>query len=471
MEGHQVVAVECLRDAWAAIRVSEFDAIVTDVNLKGESGLELVKKVREDSFEGAVLVMTAYGSVDSAVEAMRMGADDYLTKPVSLDDLSLHITKAIDDRKARSRLRLYERMERTRTSETLIVGESRAWQQTLALARRFSSMPIPRPGEAGELPAVLLLGETGVGKGVVAQYVHRADPTFNESTPAPFVHVNCAALPPSLIESELFGHERGAFTDAKAARTGLFEMAAGGTIFLDEIGEMPLEMQAKLLIVVEKGVFRRVGGSKEHTARSRVVAATNLDLESRVREGRFRRDLLYRLNALTVAIPPLRERENDSVLIARLMLERHGKQQGKPGLTLDAGAEEAIRRHSWPGNVRELINAVKRASILCDPPNVTAEDLGLHDAIFSSVSSTDEFGHESKHPHAQVPSESVNGIPLVNGRLPSVDDMEKMLIIQALRQANGNVSSAAKLIGLNRGALRYRIERLGLESKVREPSA
>lgn len=469
LDGHSVVGAESVKEARELMKAGarEFDAVVTDVNLPGESGLEFVKRLREEGFGGAVLVMTAFGNnkIESAVEAMRCGADDYMQKPVGLDDLHLRIVRALEDRKAKSRLKLYDRMESARTGDSPVIGESPAWQRALTTARRFSSMPIPRSGETGELPCVLLLGETGVGKGVVAQYVHRADPGFNAAQPAPFVHVNCAALPAGLIESELFGHEKGAFTDAKAARIGLFELAEGGTIFLDEIGELPLDMQAKLLLVVERGVFRRIGGEKERSARARVVAATNLDLEQRAKEGRFRSDLLFRLNALTVRIPPLRERGQDAVLIARSILERMAKQQGKGSLRFDAGAEAAIAGNSWPGNVRELINAVKRATILCEPPDVTAEDLGLTAPSMVPMASLDP----AREPHLHS-TESVNGVPLLGGRLPTVDEMETMLIKQALRQAHGNVSLAAKLIGLNRGALRYRIDRLNLSSAVEEAS-
>lgn len=469
LDGHTVAGTESVKEARELMKAGarDFDAVVTDVNLPGESGLEFVKRLREEGYGGALLVMTAFGNnkVESAVEAMRCGADDYMQKPVGLDDLNLRIMRALDVRKAKSRLKLYDRMESARTGESPVIGESPAWQRALTTARRFSSMPIARAGETGELPCVLLLGETGVGKGVMAQYVHRADPSFNAAQPAPFVHVNCAALPSGLIESELFGHEKGAFTDAKAARIGLFELAEGGTIFLDEIGELPLDMQAKLLLVVERGVFRRIGGEKERSARARVVAATNLDLEQRVKEGRFRSDLLFRLNALTVRIPPLRERGQDAVLIARSILERMSKQQGKGSLRFDAAAEAAIAGNPWPGNVRELINAVKRATILCEPPDVTAEDLGLTAPTMVPMADLDP----AKAPHLHS-TESVNGIPLLGGRLPTVDEMETMLIKQALRQAHGNVSLAAKLIGLNRGALRYRIDRLNLSSAVEEAS-
>ncbi len=463
LEKHAVKDAGCIRDAVELMRNFEFDAVVTDVNLVGESGLDLLRRIREEGFDGAVVVITAFGNVSTAVEAMKLGADDYMTKPIGLDDLSLHLNKALENRRTRSRLRLYERLETVRSSEEPVLGESPAWTRTLTTAKRYGTMPIPRAESGGELPTILLLGETGVGKGVVAKLIHQASAAPG-ADPAPFVHVNCAALPASLIESELFGHERGAFTDAKAARAGLFEMAEGGTIFLDEIGEMPLDMQAKLLTVVEKGMFRRIGGQRERSVRARVIAATNQDLQKQVKDGRFRRDLLFRLNALTLTVPALRERGGDAQLIAKTMLQRLGRHQGKGELRLDSSAVAAINAHTWPGNVRELVNAVKRASILCEPPIATAEDLGL---AGDARAGAEVFVGQST---SGLPLETADGIPLINGRLPSVDDLEKMLITKALRQARGNVSMAAKLIGLNRGALRYRIERLGLESQVQESS-
>ena len=388
--GHEIAEAGTVGGAWEHIHQTDFDAILTDVNLGTESGVELVGKLRDDGFEGAIVVMTAYGTIESAVTAMKRGADDYLQKPLSLEELVILVDRLLDTRKIKRQLNLYKRLDSSRDQAHAIIGTSPAWQQTLKLAERIAVAPLPvkAAGSTGSsgLPTVLLLGETGTGKGLLARFIHQCvvKSQAGKGDDPPFVHVNCSALPPSLVESELFGHEKGAFTDAKSHRVGLFEMAEGGTIFLDEIGDMPLDLQAKILTVVEEGIFRRVGGSKDKTVRARVIAATNQPLEERVDQGKFRRDLLYRLNALTIRIPPLRDRNGDAVQIASAMLERFGKEYGRaPGpqgagpLLLSEGARQVIAHHSWPGNVRELINMCQRVAMLCEGPAVHTEDLGL----------------------------------------------------------------------------------------------
>jgi len=467
MDGHSVRSAPCIRDAAALNREMEFDAVITDVNLVGESGVDFVRTIREEGFDGVVIVMTAYGTIDSAVEAMKAGADEYLQKPIRLEELGLLLTKALHNRRLRSRVRLYESMERVRSEAREMIGDSPAWQKAVHLAERFASIPIPAGEAPAELPTILVLGETGTGKGVIAQYIHDFGNRGAPVGAAPFVHLNCAALPVSLMEGELFGHEKGAFTDAKAARSGLFEMAEGGTIFLDEIGELSLEMQAKLLLVVEKGQFRRLGGLKERRVRARIVAATNHDLEERVEKGAFRRDLFYRLNALTIRLPALRDRAQDALKIAESVLARVPGQGRSAHPRLGESARAAILRHTWPGNIRELINSVRRASILCDGGVIEADDLGI--------------GQTS--PQTVVPRVNGQGAP-ANGNAPTsgspqtldpsslplvtVDDMERALILRAVQQTRGNISLAAKLIGLHRGALRYRIERLGLDARIKE---
>jgi DNA-binding NtrC family response regulator len=469
LAGHAVDDVECVPDAWALTRDREFDAILTDVNLVGESGVDLVRRLRSDGYEGVIVVMTAYGTVDNAVTAMKAGADDYLQKPVGIEELTLLLNKALENRRTLSRLRLYQRLERVRAAgegeEAL--GESDSWTKALRLAERFAQLPLPAPGSKGplDLPTILLLGETGAGKGVLAKHIHEHAPNYNAKDPPPFVHVNCAALPHSLIEGELFGHERGSFTDAKENRAGLFEMAEGGTIFLDEIGEMSIDVQAKLLTAVESGRFRRIGGQKERTVRARIVAATNQDLRSRVSDGKFRGDLFYRLESLTIRIPPLRERDDDAALIAERTLKRLGAAHGRDDLLLSEDALDAIRSHDWPGNVRELLNAVRRAAILADGPTINAHDLGLDDAVQHAID--DAPGRIRNESTVRDP----NALRFDFTRGPvTIDDVERQLLLEALRHARGNVSKAARLVGLNRGALRYRIERLNLDDALAEMS-
>ncbi|VAX39781.1 Response regulator of zinc sigma-54-dependent two-component system [hydrothermal vent metagenome] len=457
--GHEVESFDRTAPAAAHLRTEQVQAVLTDVNLaEGDDGIEFAKAIRAEGFEGPIVVMTGYGSIESAVAAMKSGVDDYLQKPVVLEELVLLLDRLLDTQRMKSRVRLYERLEQVRAAESSILGESAAWQQTMELAQKMALASIPtgraEPGEA--LPTILLLGETGTGKGVLARYIHDCALT-EASTREPFVHVNCTALPPTLIESELFGHEKGAFTDAKTAREGLFEMADGGTIFLDEIGDMPLALQTKILTVVEEGRYRRVGGSKERRVRARIIAATNIDIEQSVKEGAFRSDLYYRLSAFTVRIPALREREGDAVLIAAQNLARFARQFGSGPLSLAPDAEEAIRTHSWPGNVRELINTLQRAALLASGGEITAVDLGL------------KVTADQHHP---TTGESAPG----DGRLRfdfesgehTADSVERELIVQALEYTGGNVSRAARLLHMQRSSLRYRIERFDLDARVRE---
>lgn len=457
LDGHQAQTADCLRSAYESIGKSEFDAIITDMNLVGESGLDLIRRVRGEGFDGLIIVITAYGTVESAVEAVRAGADEFIQKPLRLEELGIVVVRGLEHRRLRGRLALQERLNRVASGTSEALGSSESWKRTLSLASRYSAIKIPEVGRAGELPTILLLGETGSGKGVLARYIHDCDAS-HASGESSFVHVNCAALPGNLIESELFGHEKGAFTDARAARPGLFELAEGGTIFLDEIGELPIEMQAKLLIVVERGVFRRIGGTKERRVRARIIAATNQDLEERAKAGTFRSDLLFRLNALTIRIPPLRERGDDAIAIAEATLQRTANPSDPDALRFSPDAIEAIRGYSWPGNVRELVNAVRRAGILCDGKEIGPEHLGIEQGAMSRSG-------------AMTPSSTGGSaaalIDFSRGPV-TFESIERQLILEAVRHARGNVSLAAKLIGLNRGALRYRIERLGLDSHIRE---
>ncbi len=349
-----------------------------------------------------------------------------------------------------------------------ILGNSPAWNSTTELAQRMATLPI---ASGADLSAILLLGETGSGKGMLARYIHE----ISEQKKAPFVHINCSAIPATLIESELFGHEKGAFTDARSARKGLFELADGGTVFLDEIGDMPLELQSKLLLVVEQGIFRRVGGTNERTVNARVIAATNQNLEELADNGKFRRDLFYRLNALTIDIPPLRERADDINLIANALLKTAGQRMRRPDLTFSQSATNALQNHTWPGNVRELANAIHRAALLAKQDEITPHDLGLTAPGASSATqnaTTSEFGRATKKiiPNGPAAEPEDLRFDFSNGAL-SAEAVEKQLIIQALQHARGNVSRAAKLIGMNRSSLRYRVERYDLDSLVQELAA
>lgn len=439
------------------------------MNLGGEDGIDLVRRLRDDGYEGGLVVVTGFGTVESAVSAMKLGADDYLQKPISLEELVMLLDRLLDNRRVRKRLSLYQRMESVRERDWGIVGKSPAWLETLRVSERMAQAPVRR---GAGLPTILILGETGTGKGLIARYIHHCGHRHGGGGTsaggpggAPFVHVNCSALPPSLVESELFGHEKGAFTDAKSHRAGLFEMAEGGTIFLDEIGDMPLDLQAKILTVVEDGVFRRVGGTRDKTVSARIIAATNQPLEVRAEKGLFRRDLLYRLNALTVRIPPLRERGEDAVLIAEAMLERFSREYGRATPRLSEGCRQAIGAYAWPGNVRELINMAQRVAMLSDADEVEPEDMGL-----ASVPAAREDAAEPPAPSTEAAPAAVrDGLTFDFDRgICRADEVERELIVQALRKTRGNVTRAAKLIGMQRSSFRYRIERFGLSALVQE---
>lgn len=461
--GHEVVEYDNVRGARERLETEVFDLVLTDVILGSDNGLLLVKQLREEGFEGVIVVMTAFSSVESAVQAMRDGADDYLQKPLSLEELDLQIGRWLEHRRLAQRVKLYERLEQQRAREEGLLGESVEWKRTLEIADRLATVPMPAGGSGagGALPCILLLGETGTGKGLLARYIHERSIGHEEGvdpSAVPFVHVNCSALPASLVEGELFGHEKGAFTDAREARAGLFEMADGGTIFLDEISEMPLDLQAKLLLVVEQGSFRRVGGSRERTVRARVIAASNQDLGKRVEGGRFRQDLLYRLNAFTIEIPSLRDRTGDAVHIARRLLEQFAARAGREGMGLSPESEEAIARHWWPGNVRELANAVQRGLMLCSTSTLTPQDLALapgKGAVTSPAFVSGSVGGTGGDRQGLV-FDFENGVH-------RAADVERELIVQSLRHTGGNVSKAARLIGMQRSSFRYRIERYGLD--------
>ncbi|MCB9846684.1 MAG: sigma-54-dependent Fis family transcriptional regulator [Phycisphaeraceae bacterium] len=462
--GHEIVEADSVPAAQSAMRTAAFDLILTDVHLGAGDGLEFLREVRTDGFDGVVVVMTAYGSIESAVQAVRDGADDYLQKPLSMEELQLQVGLWLNRRRQVTRLRLYERMERSREGDQEILGSSPAWTRTLGIAEKLAAIPLTAGADrdSAGLPAILLLGETGVGKGVLAKYIHdcavKASRGPGGGDVPPMVHVNCSALPATLVEGELFGHEKGAFTDAREAKAGLFEMADGGTIFLDEVSEMPLELQAKLLLAVEQGVFRRVGGTRERRVTLRVIAASNQDLARRAQDGAFRRDLFYRLSTFTLDIPPLRERGEDAIVLAGALAERFAKRYGRPALRLGASAEDAIRRHAWPGNVRELVNAVQRAAMLAPSDEITSADL----ALAGAPSARSLIGANGTHP-----APGALRFDFENGP-HTAEDVEKELMRQALRFTRGNVSRAAKLIGMQRSSFRYRIDRYRLESFVRE---
>ena len=422
-DDHEVAAASSGEAAWERLERESFEVVITDLKMPGISGLELLRRVRERQPEVEVVVLTAHGNVDSAVEAMRAGAFDYLQKPVgSLAELRLLVRRAAERHALRSLREVYS------------VGEG----PELSFGAEAMRGPLEALRKVAPTNAtVMLVGESGTGKEVAARAVHR----WSRRAEGPFVAVNCAALSESLLESELFGHEKGAFTGAHARRRGRVELAQGGTFFLDEVGELAPGLQAKLLRVLQERCFERVGGGQTVRAEVRWVAATNRDLPAMIAEGKFREDLFHRLAVFPVVLPPLRERREDIEPLAERLLARACGELGRRPLRLDAGARAALRTAPWPGNVRELANVLERAAILAEGEVVRAADL--------AVPALGRASHEPPRA-AAVPSAPR---PLA--------ELEREAIEAALQHFAGNRSRAAEALGISVRALYDKIKRFG----------
>ena len=431
------------RSGEEAVRVAHEagpDVAVLDIRLPGLDGLEVLRRIREASAVTEVVMMTAHASVASAVEAMKLGASDYLTKPVDLEELRVVVDKAVAHLRMRRELTYLKARDAANGHAAEILGESPPIQALRAQIERIAPLESPEGGA----PTVLLLGETGAGKGMVARAIHGLSPRADE----PFVEINCAAIPPALLEAELFGYEKGAYTDARTAKPGLFESADGGTIFLDEIGHIDPAIQVKMLKAIEDKSARRVGGLRAKAFNARIVSATNRDLEAAVAEGSFRADLYCRIKALTIELPPLRARGGDILLLARHFLDRSTAQYGLPAKKLTPEAEALLLGYAWPGNVRELAHVMERAALLHAGSAVTAEHLGLSEAKGRAATAVECGGGG-----VQVDFSS-GGIIL--------DDVERQLIVEALQAADWNRTRAAQLLGITKETLRYRMEKFQL---------
>lgn len=433
--------VDTASAALEALERIEPDIALVDIRLPDMSGLDLISQLRQAGRDFPIIVMTAYGSVENAVDAMKVGASDYLQKPVSIKELEVVLERVLHHNRLRDRLDVFERERQRQGAERRIVSEHPSMARILELSQKMAQQP---PDDGGHLPTVLITGETGTGKDLLAHHIHDLGPNKEE----PFVQINCTALPGSLAEAELFGYEKGAFTDAKVSKKGLFEVAGDGTVFLDEIGDMPLELQAKLLLVLEKREFRRLGGTRERQVRARTIAATNCNLAQLVSEGRFRKDLLFRFQALAIELPPLRERGDDILLLANHFLEQRAGRLHRQTPKLSRGARDAMRRYPWPGNVRELDNVLQRAMLINERDTIEPADLNLsQNDLGSGPVSLERF---------QFPF-GVEECTLMR--------VEEMLVRQALEHCHGNVSEAARLLGMRRGTLRHRLEKLSLTQR------
>ena len=429
--GFAVTLAGTLREAAQHCQTQVPDLLLLDMRLPDGSGLDFLQRLRTGpGGAAAVIAMSAYGEIEDAVSAMKLGAADYLRKPVDLEELLLNVDKVLAQQQVSRQLEYSRAREATTQELPQLVGESPAALRVREQVQRIAALV----GTGDAAPTVLIMGETGTGKDVAARLLHQA----SRRSARPFVQVDCASLPKDLIEAELFGHVKGAFTSAAGERTGLIEAAEDGVVFLDEIAELPLDLQAKLLAVLERRSLRRVGSSQERKTRAWFIAATNRDVQAMVGEGAFRADLFYRLNVLTLQLPPLRERERDVLILARHFMHDIARRYGLAGVTLDATAEAALLAYDWPGNVRELRHVMERALLLAGGGRISADALLLPGGSVAPP----------------APGPGFEGLTL--------EAAEKALLEQALQRAGNNVSEAARLLGITRMTMRYRMRQHGL---------
>ena len=429
-QGYEVVTAGDGEEALRLVREEQPDLVLLDIQMPGINGIEALEKIKEYDEEIVVIMVTAHGGLETAVNAMRLGAYDYVSKPFNLDELAIIIKKALEN----SDLKIEVARLRSETKKSFppnIIGESRQVKQLMEVLNKVAK---------SEASSVLVQGESGTGKELVAKWLHYSSNRADK----PFIAINCAAVPATLLESELFGHEKGAFTDAKNAKKGLFELADGGTVFLDEIGDMEMGMQAKLLRFLEDRSFRRIGGGRVFTVDVRIISATNKDLQKAIEDKSFRNDLYYRLQVIPIQLAPLRDRKEDIIPLANHFIEVYNKDFNKKVQGIAGMAERILADYSWPGNVRELKNVIERAIILGNDDTLMLEHLPLEIVAKSSPQ---------------------GGPPLAAFRLPAegidIEEVEKELIHQALDSTEWNQSKAAKKLSLGIDAFRYRMKKFG----------
>ena len=424
-EGYRTLEAETAKEALTRFDES-VDLVLLDYRLPDSDGLSVLKELRRREPDTLVILLTAYSNVNTAVQVMKEGAYHYATKPFNLDEIALLVGKALETSRLRREVRALRASQAQPYGMDRIIGDSPAMTSVKALLEKVATSPAS---------TVLLTGESGTGKDLAAKAIHYASHRASH----PFMNITCSALTDTILESELFGHERGAFTDARQQKRGLLESADGGTVFLDEIGEMAPNLQAKLLRFLEEKAFKRVGGAADIQVNVRVIAATNRNLEKRVRDGSFREDLYYRLNVLPVSLPPLRDRAEDVPVLTDFFIDGFNREFRKNVLGVEPDVLEAIQRYAWPGNVRELRNAVERAVLLAEGDRLTRD-------LFSMLGPTPGTTQNVQLPPAGT----------------DLEQLERDLVVQALERTKWNQTKAAGLLGLNRDQIRYRIEKFHL---------
>jgi DNA-binding NtrC family response regulator len=430
-EGYRVMEADSGDEALRLARDEPPDLMVLDLRLPGTDGMTVLREVRDFEPDLPIIIMTAHESVDSAVRAMKLGARDYVSKPLNLEELKVAIRKALEERELRREVRHLRTEQHHRYGLDNVVAESAAMREVLGLVQKIAE---------SDATTVLIQGESGTGKELVARAIHHQ----SARTHAPFMAVSCTALQDTLVESELFGHEKGAFTDAKTLKRGLFELAGGGTLLLDEIGDMNLGAQAKLLRAIETKAFTRVGGTREVSVDIRIIGTTNRDLARQVAEASFREDLYYRLKVIPLTIPPLRDRPEDILPLARHFLDQFARGSRKAITGFTPRAEHHMTEYPWPGNVREVRNAIERGVILSRGPLIDLEDLPVEIAALRAK--------EARLLDRLAP----------DAEPVTLENVERRLIEEALTSTQGNQVRAARLLGITRDTLRYRMKKFGL---------
>ena len=428
-EHYDVVDVPGVREALEQLEQREFDLIMTDLQMQGQSGLDLLERVLADDPQQCIIMMTAHGSVDSAVEAMRKGAFDYLEKPLERDNLVLTLLRAFERINLMRENRVLQKRVESIATIPNMQGEHPKMKEVFRIVAKIA------PSNS----TVLIVGESGTGKELIARAIHEGSPRRGK----PFIAINCAAIPDTLIESELFGHEKGSFTGANAREIGIFEAANGGTVFLDEIGEMNVAMQAKLLRAIQEREIRRVGGKVNIGLDVRLVSATNKELEQEIKKGTFREDLFYRLNVIRVNLPPLRERGSDIKSLAEFFLDKYSK---AAGITMDGISKQALKlllSYTWPGNVRQLESVIERSILMAESNYIEPDDLPGEITACGSLAGGINF---------DLPPEGID-----------FEALEKGLIIKAMERSEGVIGKAALLLGMSYKTLQYRLEKFEID--------
>lgn len=436
-DGYDVVSVGTVAQARERLECEAFDVVLTDLRMGADhtAGMQLLSWLKENGSTTPAIMITAHGSVETAIEAMKRGAADYIMKPFKNDEIRLLIRRAIDNRNLVRENQALRKEQAKRGSVENMVGTSGAIEAVRDMIRRVAGLP----------STIAIHGESGTGKELVARSIHQ----LSDRASKPFVAINCGGIPENLLESELFGHKKGAFTGAIDDKEGLFVVADGGTLFLDEIGEMPLALQVKLLRVLDNSVVTPVGGVTPVKVDVRIISATNRDLAARAREGQFREDLYYRLNVIPLTVPALRDRADDIPLLARHFVRNHCAKLNRGELHLAPETEQALRAYSWPGNVRELENTMERAVALCRSHEISVSDLPPNIA---------NFVREPGHAATELPA---GGLDLEK----LIADIEINLIEQALQRSKHSQKRAATLLGLTPRSFRYRLQKYGLDDK------